>query len=125
MDILVEITDSFDKDLKHFSPSEKNKIKQKLNDLISKARETKNLRHLYRLHKVPLQNNLSSSLFIFKIDLQLRAILTFENDPLFNQSILTLYRVIRHRDLDKTFKSVSESLYQNMFNSKTKKDGRN
>jgi hypothetical protein len=63
-----------------------------------------------------LPNDLSSSLFVFKIDVQLRAILTFEKDPLFNQSIITLLRVVNHDDLDKTFKSVSESLYQDMVN---------
>ncbi len=115
-EILVETTKSFDKDLKKLSEKEQNLISEKLNFLISSIREKGNTKQLYRLQKLKLPNDLSSSLFVFKIDVQLRAILTFEKDPLFNQSVMTLMRVVRHSDLDKTFKSVSESLYQDMVN---------
>jgi mRNA-degrading endonuclease YafQ of YafQ-DinJ toxin-antitoxin module len=124
MDILIEITKSFEKDLKKLSQKDQEKIKEKINFLVDTFQETGNVRQLYRLHKIQMPPNLSSSLFVYKIDLHLRTILTFENDPLFNQTVLTLFRVVRHGDLEKTFKSVADSLYQNLFNSKDEANGR-
>ena len=124
MEILIEITKSFEKDLKRLSQNEQEKIKEKINLLVDILRETGSHRQLYRLHKIQLPFNLTSSLFVYKIDLHFRTILTFENDPLFNQTVLTLFRVVRHKDLEKSFKSVADSLYQNLYNSKDEADGR-
>jgi hypothetical protein len=125
MEILVEKTASFDADLMLLSDKERSMVTEKLNFLVSTIMEKGNTKQLYRLQKLQLPNNLSSSLFIFRIDTQLRAIVTFEQDPLFNQSVLTLIRLIKHTDLDKTFNAVSEALYQDMFNSNNRFYGRN
>lgn len=124
MEILIEITKSFEKDLKKLPQKDQDKIKEKINLLVDTFRETGSVRQLYRLQKIQMPPNLSSSLFVYKIDLHLRTILTFENDPLFNQTVLTLFRAVRHGDLEKVFKSVADSLYQNLFNSKDEANGR-
>lgn len=118
MEILIEITKSFAKDQKKLTPKDQKKINEKINFLKDSIRETGKIRQLYRLHKIHLPNNLSSSLFVYNIDMHLRIILTFEKDPLYNQTILTLFRVVTHSNLVKSFNSIAESLYQNLFNSK-------
>ncbi|MEH2320212.1 hypothetical protein [Nostoc sp.] len=35
-------------------------------------------------------------------------------DPIFGQVIFTLFRVVKHDDLDKAYKGVAESLYQEL-----------
>lgn len=124
MDISIEITRNFEKDLKKLSEKDRERIKEKINFLIDSFRNNGNTRQLYRLHKIQLPQNLSSSLFVYKIDLNLRTILTFENDPLFGQTVFTFFRVVKHADLEKTFNSVSDSLYQNLFNSKDETNAR-
>jgi hypothetical protein len=39
-------------------------------------------------------------------------ILAIDEDPIFEQIILTLFRVFKHGDLEKVYKSIAESLYQ-------------
>ncbi|AUB34373.1 hypothetical protein COO91_00193 [Nostoc flagelliforme CCNUN1] len=40
--------------------------------------------------------------------------MTVDEDPIFGQVIFTLFRVVKHDDLDKAYKSVAESLYQGL-----------
>lgn len=124
MEISIEVTKNFEKDYKKFSKKDQEKIKEKINMLIGTFRDNGSTKQLYRLHKIELPQKLSSSLFIYKIDLKLRAILTFEKDPLFDQTIFTFFRVVNHSELETAFNSISESLYQNLFNSKDKTNGR-
>ena len=44
-------------------------------------------------------------------------ILTVDDDPIFGQIIITLMKLVRHSDIEKGYKSVMESLYQNRLNS--------
>jgi hypothetical protein len=41
-------------------------------------------------------------------------ILTVDEDPIFGQVIFTLFRVIQCDDLEQAYKSVAESLYQDL-----------
>lgn len=124
MNVLIEITKSFDKDIKNLSQLEQDKVKQRINSLIESFRVTGRIRELYRIRKIRLPLNLTSSLFICKIDVELRMILTFEDDPLFSRKILTLFHLVKRKDLDKSFKSIEESLYQDLLNSKNEIYGR-
>jgi hypothetical protein len=40
--------------------------------------------------------------------------LSVDEDPIFGQVIFTLFRVVKHDDLDKAYKSVAQSLYQDL-----------
>lgn len=124
VNVLIEITKSFDKDIKNLSQLEQDKVKQRINSLIESFRVTGRIRELYRIRKIRLPLNLTSSLFICKIDVELRMILTFEDDPLFSRKILTLFHLVKRKDLDKSFKSIEESLYQDLLNSKNEIYGR-
>ena len=124
MNVLIEITKSFDKDIKNLSLLEQDKVKQRINSLIESFRVTGRIRELYRIRKIRLPLNLTSSLFICKIDVELRMILTFEDDPLFSRKILTLFHLVKRKDLDKSFKSIEGSLYQDLLNSKNEIYGR-
>ena len=125
MELIIEITKSFNKDLKKLQKNEQEKTKDKINSFVESFQQNGNSRKLYRLEKIKLPTNLSSSLFLLRIDVQIRAIVTFEKDPLFNQTVLTLFRVIKHSELEKAFKSVADSLYQNFYDTKGKEDGGN
>jgi len=115
MEVRINITKGFEKDLGKLTSQEQSAIKKKLNYLIELIRSGNSTSsHLYRLHKIHLIEKLESSLYIFKVNKDIRIILTSENDPLFDEHLLTLLKVVRHKDLEKSFKSVSESIYQSL-----------
>lgn len=124
MDIRIDITKEFHKELARFSPEEQSIIKTKLNyliEIIKSGNSTSQI--LYRSHKVQLAGNLESSLYILKVNKDIRIILTSEKDPLFNEHILTLFKIVRRGDLEKSFKGITESLYQSLINRKGEKNG--
>ncbi|MDJ0675747.1 MAG: hypothetical protein QNJ36_10265 [Calothrix sp. MO_167.B42] len=116
MDILIESTKKFEKDLSKLSQAEREKVINKINDcadlfLTHKAGVYRKL-HRLRLSLPSLANGYESSLYMLKVSQKLRVILTVDEDPIFGQIIFTLFRAIQHQDLDKAYKSVAESLYQ-------------
>ena len=117
MDVQIDITDDFEKDLVKTSNPDNQVITKKINYLIELLNNDQNIsRHLYRLHKIAPINDLNSSLYIFRVNKTIRIILTFEDDPLFDQKIITLLRVVNHSKLDNVFKGLQESIYQSYLN---------
>ena len=113
MDVQIDITKDFEKDLKKMTKSDNQMISKKINYLIEQIRNDQSIgRNLYRLHKVSPIGNLDSSLYLLKINKTIRAIVTFEDDPLFDQKIITLVRVAHHDKIEKIFKGIQESFYQ-------------
>ncbi|MDZ8107998.1 MAG: hypothetical protein RM338_20575 [Nostoc sp. DedQUE12a] len=116
MDVLIESTRSFEKDLGNLSEDEKAAVVKKINDCASLFPTQK--ADVYRkLRRLPLASDINgyeSSLYTLKVSQKLRVILAVDEDPIFGQVIFTLFRVVKHDDLDKAYKGVAESLYQGL-----------
>ncbi|OYD92539.1 hypothetical protein CDG76_23770 [Nostoc sp. 'Peltigera membranacea cyanobiont' 210A] len=116
MDVLIESTRSFEKDLGSLSEDEKAAAVQKINDCASLFPTQK--ADVYRkLRRLPLPSDINgyeSSLYTLRVSQKLRVILTVDEDPIFGQVIFTLFRVVKHDNLDKAYKGVAESLYQGL-----------
>ncbi|PSN11425.1 hypothetical protein C7293_24375 [filamentous cyanobacterium CCT1] len=114
MDILIESTEKFEHDLDSLGHSEKLMVIEKINQCADLFPNQKS--YVYRkLRRLPLfagLNGYESSLYTLKISEKLRAILTVDEDPIFDQVIFTLFRVVGHDNLDKAYQSIAESLYQ-------------
>ncbi|MBE9112429.1 hypothetical protein IQ273_23835 [Nodosilinea sp. LEGE 07298] len=114
MDILIESTEKFEQDLNRLGHGEKAMVIEKINQCADIFPTQKS--YVYRkLHRLPLfasLNGYESSLYTLKISKNLRAILTVDEDPIFDQAIFTLFRVVAHDDLVKAYQSIAESLYQ-------------
>ena len=124
MDTLVEITKLFDEDREKLSQKELLNIKEKLNNVISNINDSKKPRQFYRLRNPELKDKLINSLFFFRIDSDLRVILSYVNDPLFNQNIMTLYRVVNKSESESAYKSVFELLCKDFYASNGRANGR-
>lgn len=114
VDVLIESTKSFEKDLDKLSKDEKTLTVQKINDCSSLFPNHKSDGYR-KLRRIPLLSGLNrydSSLYTLKISPKLRAILSVDEDPIFGQVIFTLFRVIKHDDLSKAYQGIAESLYQ-------------
>ena len=116
MDVLIESTKHFEKDLTTLGEDAKAEVVQKINDCASIFPSQK--ANVYRqLRRIPIASNLNgyeSSLYILRISQKLKVILAVDEDPIFGQVIFTLFRAVKPDDLDKAYKSVAESLYQEL-----------
>jgi len=116
VDVLIESTRSFEKDIGGLSEDEKAAVVKKINDCASLFPTQK--ADVYRkLRRLPLPSDINgyeSSLYTLKVSQKLRVILAVDEDPIFGQVIFTLFRVVKHDDLDKAYKGVAESLYQGL-----------
>ncbi len=116
MDVLIESTKSFEKDLDGLGADEKSVAIQTINECVSLFPTQKaNLYH--QLQHLPLLSDLNgyeSSLYALKISQNLQAILAVDEDPIFGQVIFTLFRVVNSDALDQAYQGVAKSLYQEL-----------
>jgi hypothetical protein len=116
VDILIESTIDFEKDLAKIDENEKATTIQKINDCASlfSTQKADVYRKLYRPKFLLDLNGYESSLYTLKVTQKLRAILTVDEDPIFEQVIFTLFRVVKQDELDRAYKNVAESLYREL-----------
>lgn len=116
MDVLIESTRAFEKDLARLSEDEKAVAIQKINDCASlfPTQKADVYRKLRRLPLASALNGYESSLYTLRVSQKLRVILTVDEDPIFGQVIFTLFRVVKHDELEKAYQGVAESLYQEL-----------
>jgi mRNA-degrading endonuclease RelE of RelBE toxin-antitoxin system len=114
MNTLFQASEKFEQDIQSFQAKERERIASKINQYCSDFENNPATfrQQSYRPFKVILPGDLSSSLYALRIDRYIRVILTLEDDPLFNQTIVTLLRVVRHDSLEQAFKGIAEALYQ-------------
>lgn len=116
MDVLIESTRSFENDIAGLSENEKAITIQKINDCASlfPVRKADVYRKLYLPSSLSGLNGYKSSLYTLRVSQKLRVIVAVDEDPIFEQVIFTLYRVVKRDDLDKAYRSVAESLYRDL-----------
>lgn len=114
MSILFRESEKFEKDIKSFQEKEREQIVLKINLYCADFENNPKLfrKNSYRPLKILLPENEKSSLYVLRINKDIRVILTLEDDPLFNQTVITLLRVVRHDSIEKAFRGMIESLYQ-------------
>jgi mRNA-degrading endonuclease RelE of RelBE toxin-antitoxin system len=120
MDTIFNITKAFEKDLNKFNKQEKNRIKNKINYLASiyNNDEKDFYSKIQKIKDVELHNNLDPSLYIYRISNNLRLLFSVDEDPLFDQVFVNLYRVVQHSKFNNAYKSIKESLYQEFLEEK-------
>jgi hypothetical protein len=114
VDILIESTNNFEKDLSNLTEGEKERAIQEINHCaeLFPTQKADVYRQLHQPSLPSVLNGYDSSLHILKISQTLSVILTVDEDPIFGQVVFTLFRAIQHGNLDKAYKSVAEALYQ-------------
>lgn len=114
MEILIESTKEFEQDLERFNNKNKFKIVKKLNRYVELLSKHKNLleNQAFKLKDIKLSADYESSLYALIIDKDIRLIITIDDDPIFDATVITLFRVVQTEDAAKAYASVAESLYQ-------------
>lgn len=130
MTLRFESTKKFENDLKRFPSKEKEKIVLKLNQYCQLLEDKSEnfYKKAFQPAKLILSNDNESSLYALRIDQDIRIIMTVDDDPIFDQILITLLHLGKHSDLDKAYIGIAKSLYQNellSINDKGKNNGSN
>ena len=48
-----------------------------------------------------------------RVGRDIRLILAVDDDPIFGQILVTLFRVVRHNEVDRSYRSIAHLLYRN------------
>lgn len=62
--------------------------------------------------QIQLKGGLGSSLYSLRVGRDLRLILTVDDDPVFGRTLVTLFRVVRHDELGRAYRSIARQLYR-------------
>ena len=115
MDIVFESTEQFEQELKTFSESERYNIISQVNlcsQLLPNGYSVSN--SLEQLEKISLINDYDSSLYSLKVSPDIKAILTIDEDPIFDRFTITLFRVVNREDARKAYQEVARAIYQDL-----------
>lgn len=114
VDVLIESTKSFEKDLDKLNQDERTITVKKVNDCASlfPNHNSDGYRQLRSLPLLSGLNGYDSSLYTLEVSQKLRVILAVDEDPIFGQVIFTLFRVVSPDNLGQAYQGIAESLYQ-------------
>lgn len=116
MNLVFHSSETFEQDLQQFAAYLQAKIVQRVNEVAQAFIADRKIfaRQARKPYNLQLYNGFDSSLYSIVVKPDLRVILTVDEDPLFDQVIVTLLRVVKRPDLYSTYTSVAESLYQDL-----------
>jgi len=121
MEIIFESTEEFEQDLKTYSEAEQSIILQQLHEysyfLLTNKGDPE--RRLHQFYQFDLLDDYTSSLYSFIVNYYLRVILTIDDDPLFNRTLITLFRVVDSQVSAQVYQEVGSSIYQGFLPQKT------
>jgi mRNA-degrading endonuclease RelE of RelBE toxin-antitoxin system len=114
MNVLFQATKKFEKDLQDLPGDDAQLVISHLNRNCSllKQDQAAFYRTVNKPMAVQLKEGMDSTLYSMSVGHDLRILLAVDEDPLFDQTIFTLLRLVRHKDLSKAYKGIAESLYQ-------------
>lgn len=116
MDIIIESTKSFEKDLAQLSTKDKSLVIEKINTCaeLFPIDKVSVYQKMQTMQMPSLINSYESSLYTLGVSQKLRVILSVDEDPIFAQTVFTLFRLVQDTELSKAYISVAELLYQEL-----------
>ena len=113
--ITEQTTPDFRRDLDRLSPSDQERVASTLRHSYELLRENPRGFFAKVLRPLPihLKGGLSSSLYSTRVGPEIRLIMAVDDDPVFGQTLVTLFRVVRHDQLERSYRSIAHLLYRN------------
>ncbi|MBD2571199.1 hypothetical protein [Anabaena lutea] len=114
MDILIESTKDFEKDLEQFTDTEKFRIIKEMNRYFELLSSENNsfYQNSEQLRNIKLNHSYDSTIYSLKINDEQRIILTIDDDPIFGCILVTLFRIVDAEDAQKAYNAIAEFIYQ-------------
>jgi len=115
IEITEQSTQEFRKDLNRLSSEGRALVAVELRrsyDLLRNKRGAF-FRRVKRPQAVQLKGGFSSSLYSVRVGRDIWLIVAVDEDPMFGQTLVTLFRAVHHSELDRAYRSVANALYSN------------
>lgn len=120
MKLVFDSTENFEKEIGYLDDNERLLIVNEINNYFSLL--LSNPVKFYSKIEQPLQfklvNNYDSSLYILPINDQLKLIFTLDEDPIFEQIIITLFRLVKNPDSIEVYQETGDLLYHDFLENK-------
>ncbi len=104
----------FSRDEQKLSPPDRRKVDTAVERLAENAFHDRSRLHESSLRPRPIKlaSGLTPSLFVARAGAKLRLLFAIDDDPLFDRSVLTLFRVVKADEVDRVFEQVANRLYR-------------
>lgn len=118
--IVERTTAEFRRDWQRLSSTDQARVREMLNRGYSLLREDRPrfFSKVQRPLPIQLKGGLGSSLYSVRVGRDIRLILTVDDDPVFGQTLVTLFRIVRHDDLGRAYRSIAQLLYRDQMESR-------
>ncbi len=114
MKLVFESTESFEKEISFLSDNQRllivSEINNHLNLLLSNP--VKFYQQIEQPVQFKLVNDYDSSLYVLRVSDNFRLIFTLDEDPIFEQVVITLFRLVKENEVIKVYQETGDLLYQ-------------
>ena len=116
MNILIESTAIFEQDLRRLSQDRKNKIIGEINNFVNLISDGKfnGFHKLYCIPHILDLDEYDSYLYVLRVSGELEIVLAIDEDPIFNQTILSLFRLTDSIKITEVYQEITAHLYQDL-----------
>lgn len=116
MNILIESTATFEQDLRRLSQDRKDEIISEINGFVSLISDSEfnDFHGLYCIPNILDLGEYDSSLYVLRVSGELEIVLTIDEDPIFDQTILSLFRLTDPAKITEVHQEIAAHLYQDL-----------
>ena len=114
MELEFEIAQLFDEDIKRLPKKSREKITDQINSIATSLlngrkefNETASIPYFFNL-----KNGYESSMYLLRVDNNMRIVAAIDDDPIFDKTIITLYRLVEKDIAEDAYKKIGELLYK-------------
>ena len=113
--ITEQTTPDFRQDMDGLSPDDRAHVLEALRRGYELLRDNPSIffARVQRPLPIRLKGGLSSSLYSLCVGRDIRIIMAVDDDPVFGRTLVTLFRVVRHHEVERSYRSVAHLLYRN------------
>ena len=104
------------KQLKKLPRTERIKIEHSIREKVYGFLSCGDSRYLMQDHYFSKMGSFDSTIYYIKLDLHKRAIISVDEDPIFEKAVINIYSICNHDHLEREIRGIMESLYQKMIN---------
>ena len=111
--ITEQTTADFRRDLDRLSPDERASVTESLRRSYEVLRTSPRsfFARAQRPLPIHLKGGLSPSLYSLRAGRGIRLIVAVDDDPVFGQTLVTLFRAVRHEEVEQSYRSIAHLLY--------------
>lgn len=109
--------------LNKLDKNEKNKLTILINSKIKDFIEKNDRRYIQQEKYFSKIGKFDSTIYYLRISNDYRAIMSIDEDPIFEEIDVTIYTICKHDKLQVEIQGIMESLYQKMINEETYDEG--